>query len=142
MKHLIALLLFGLMCSAVNAQQPDSTAVIADSCTCTEPFASYAEQMPQFPGGQAAFDEYVRSKTNNTQNVGSFVYIEFTVSESGKICNASVKRGIAGMPQLDRSALKIIRESPPWNPGVMNGKNICVTMIVPVKMPPPKTIPR
>lgn len=122
--------------------QSDSITIHVDSCSCSSPAASYAQQMPQFPGGQAAFEQYLISKTNNTQGIGSFVYVEFTVSETGKVCNAHIQRGIAGMPNLDKRALRIIQESPPWTPGVTNGKNVCVSMTVPVRMPPSKVTPR
>lgn len=98
--------------------------------------------MPEFPGGEIAFKEYLKKKTNNTQGVGSHVYVEFVVTESGKVCNVKVAKGIPGMPNLDKRAVRIIQESPTWNPGVMNGKNVCVVMTVPVQMPPPKPAPR
>lgn len=139
MKKLTFSVLLGIISLGIKAQTDTAATptVVVDSCYCAVPAFSYSEKMPEFPGGKAAFERYLMNKANNQQGVGSFVYIEFTVSETGKVCNARVAKGIAGMPSLDRRALKIIQESPPWTPGVMNGKNVCVKMTVPVRMPPP-----
>jgi periplasmic protein TonB len=143
MKGILSAILL-LTCFAGKSQSDTAVAhnAVIDSCYCSDNILAYSEQMPQFPGGEVAFKEYLKKKTNNTQGVGSHVYIEFVVSQSGKVCNVRVVKGIPGMPNLDKRAVKIMQESPPWTPGVMNGKNVCVTMTVPVQMPPLKVAPR
>lgn len=59
------------------------------------------------------------------------VYIGFVVSESGKIDDVSVLRGIGG--GCDEEAVRIVKKMPNWNPGKQRGKAVKVRYQIPIK---------
>ncbi|MGH2553290.1 MAG: energy transducer TonB, partial [Chitinophagaceae bacterium] len=61
-------------------------------------------------------DEYFEGKIYGT------VYILFIVNPDGKITDPKVVTSID--PQLDEIALRIIRESPKWEPAVQYNRNV------------------
>jgi len=94
-----------------------------------------AEEMPEFPGGQAALMKYLSqnikyptiAQENGTQGR---VTIGFVVNKDGSITDAKVLRGVD--PYLDKEALRVINSMPKWKAGRQNGKNVRVKYTVPV----------
>ena len=103
-----------------------------------EPVLSFAEEMPVFKGGEAAFQQYLQNnirypQMEKEQGKDGTVYVYFEVGKDGTIGNVMTKKGVAGAPGLQKEAERVIRSMPPWEPGKMNGRNVKVSMTVPVK---------
>ncbi|MBE6239468.1 MAG: M56 family metallopeptidase [Bacteroidales bacterium] len=91
---------------------------------------------PTFQGGDAnTFSRWVNTnlvypKEAAENKIQGRITLQFTVSETGKVTNAKVLRGVD--PLLDKEALRIIELSPDWTPGKANGRNVPVTFTFPV----------
>ncbi|MGZ5303498.1 MAG: TonB family protein, partial [Bacteroidia bacterium] len=93
------------------------------------------EQMPEFPGGQAAMFEFFK---NNIQypkaaieaGVQGTVYVSMIIKSNCKIDDAKI---IKSIPQLDAEALRLIKLMPDWIPGKQRGKPVDVKINLPVK---------
>jgi len=58
------------------------------------------------------------------------VDLKFTITKEGKVENVEVLRGT--FKSLDDEALRVVKSSPQWKPGMMDGKAVPVTYIFPV----------
>jgi periplasmic protein TonB len=94
------------------------------------------EQMPEFPGGEAALYKYLAEnvhypeKATNAGQQGT-VRVKFVVNEDGSISNVDVARPIGyGM---DDEAKRVVQSMPKWKPGKNNGKAVKVYFQVPIK---------
>jgi tonB family C-terminal domain len=93
------------------------------------------ENMPDFPGGQAALMLYLAknikyptiAQENGTQGR---VIVQFVVNKDGSIVDAKVVRSVD--PYLDKEALRVINTMPKWKPGMQRGKPVRVKFTVPV----------
>lgn len=93
------------------------------------------ENMPEFPGGNAALMQYLAknityptiAQENGTQGR---VIIQFVVNQDGSIVDAKVARSVD--PYLDKEALRVINAMPKWKPGMQRGKPVRVKFTVPV----------
>ncbi len=96
---------------------------------------TYVEQMPQFPGGEAAMRTYIsknlRYPTIAQENgIQGKVYVRFVISKTGEVSNVEVTRGID--PICDKEAVRVIQSMPKWIPGKQNGNMVSVIYTVPV----------
>ena len=93
------------------------------------------ENMPEFPGGQAALMKYLSNnikyptiaQENGTQGR---VIVQFVVNRDGSIVDARVARSVD--PYLDREALRVINSMPKWKPGMQRNKPVRVLYTCPV----------
>ena len=93
------------------------------------------EQMPSFPGGDAALMSYLANNihypTVAAENgVQGHVVVGFVVECDGSITDVSVLRGVD--PSLDREAMRVVKSMPRWTPGKQNGSAVRVKYQVPV----------
>ena len=93
------------------------------------------EQMPMFPGGDAALMSYLANNihypTVAAENgVQGRVVVGFVVERDGSITDVSVLRGVD--PSLDREAMRVVKSMPRWTPGKQNGSAVRVKYQVPV----------
>ena len=93
------------------------------------------EQMPMYPGGDAALMGYLRdnikSPTVAAENgVQGRVVVGFVVERDGSITDVNILRGVD--PSLDREAMRVVKSMPRWNPGKQNGSAVRVKYQVPV----------
>ena len=58
------------------------------------------------------------------------VVVQFTITKTGKMENVKVLRGT--FKSLDEEALRIVKSSPVWEPGKMQGKAVDVTYTFPI----------
>jgi protein TonB len=59
-------------------------------------------------------------------------YIRFVVTETGKITDVKVARGIPGGEMCDKEAQRVIRMMPDWKPGKNRGKAVSCYVTMPV----------
>lgn len=97
------------------------------------------EQMPKFPGGEAALMKYINSHINYPpaaamNKVQGNVIVQFVVNKDGSIGEVKVVRSVD--KDLDREAIRVIKSLPKFTPGRQNGKavNVWYTIPVPFKL--------
>ncbi|CAN5414383.1 energy transducer TonB [soil metagenome] len=94
------------------------------------------EQMPEFPGGQAALMQFLGKITYppfaRENDLEGTVYVQFVIDKSGKITDAVIARS-SGHKILDDAALSHVRTMPSWAPGKQRGKPVRVQYVVPIK---------
>jgi TonB family protein len=101
----------------------------------SSPVFTSVEQVPQFPGGIAAFSNYLSKNirypaASREKGIQGKVIISFIVEQDGALSDAHVTRGIAD--DLNKEALRAINASPKWEPGIQNGKTVRVAYSVPI----------
>jgi len=105
-----------------------------DSKGSAEPFV-VVEEMPMFPGGDAALLQYL---TNNTiypesakaNGITGRVIVRFCVTETGTVDRISVLKGVD--PALDAEAFRVVSSLPAFQPGKQGGVAVPVWYMVPV----------
>ena len=103
---------------------------------------SCVEQMPQFPGGEAALMKYFRSHINYPpmaaeNEIQGRVVVRFIVSETGKVSDVTV---IQSMDRyLDREVVRVCKSLPKFTPGRHNGQAVSVWYTLPVTFKMPDT---
>lgn len=93
------------------------------------------EQMPSFPGGDAALMEYLSKNVKypvvaQENGVQGRVTVTFVVERDGSVTDVKVVRSVD--PSLDREASRVISSMPRWIPGKQNGSAVRVKYTVPV----------
>ena len=94
------------------------------------------EVKPTFNGGDAnAFAKWVNSnlvypESAMKANIQGRVMCQFSIDEEGTIVDAKILRGVD--EALDNEALRVIKMSPKWEPGFMDGKPVKVTFSFPL----------
>ena len=93
------------------------------------------EDMPEFPGGTAALLEYLRKNIKypaicRENNIQGRVIVSFVVNKDGAIVDPEVVKSVN--PSLDKEAVRVISNMPPWKPGMQRGKPVRVKYTVPV----------
>jgi len=94
-----------------------------------EPFF-LVEVMPTFKGGDLnKFRDYIQKRTNYPQEalekkIQGRVFLTFIVETDGSVSNVTVVKGVD--PLIDNEALKAIRGSPDWSPGLQRGQPVRV----------------
>jgi len=92
-------------------------------------------QNPEFPGGLNEFYKFlsngIRYPRNARKNkIQGRIDVSFTVETDGSLTNIQVSHGVS--LDLDDEALRLIKSSPKWKPGIKNGKLIPVKYSVPI----------
>ena len=94
-------------------------------------FAS-VEVLPAFPGGEKAYESYFSRKlkivplANNSR-----VIVSFIVEKDGSLTNIEILRSFNA--EADKKALKILKKSPKWIPGMQAGKVVRVNYTMPIQ---------
>lgn len=93
------------------------------------------EQMPSFPGGEAAMNKFIADNLKypvvaQESGIQGRVTIRFVVTKTGDISEVTVVRGID--PSCDREALRVVKAMPKWVPGKQNGLNVPVFFTLPI----------
>ena len=97
------------------------------------------EQMPQFPGGDAALMKFLQSHINYPpmaaeNNVQGKVILQFVVEKDGKVGEVKVARSVD--KDLDREAIRVVKTLPRFTPGRQNGQPVRVWYTLPVTFKP------
>ena len=94
------------------------------------------EQMPQFPGGEAALMKFLASHINYPpmaaeNNVQGRVVVQFVVDKTGKVGEVKVVRNVD--KDLDREAIRVCQALPKFTPGRQNGRPVSVWYTLPIQ---------
>ena len=91
---------------------------------------------PTFKGkGKSAFSEWVTArlkypKEAKAAHIDGTVTVQFVVGKNGGVQEVQVLKGVH--PALDAEALRVVRSSPKWKPGIKDGKPVRVNYTLPV----------
>ena len=93
------------------------------------------EQMPMFPGGDAALIKYLNSQLIYPQmpmenNIQGTVVVQFVVTKTGKVGEVKVVRGVDR--DLDNEAVRVVKSLPDFIPGSQNGVPVSVWYTCPI----------
>jgi TonB family protein len=106
---------------------------VRDSLNSTDKIFTVVEQMPQFPGGEAALKEYIDSHIQWPPMAGCAqgrVIVQFVVDKTGKVGEVKVVRSLE--ENLDEEAVRICKSLPDFIPGRQNGQAVSVWYTLPV----------
>jgi len=98
--------------------------------------ANSPDQWPTFKGkGTDAFSAWVTEhlkypKDAKAAHIDGTVKIKFVVGSNGGVQEVEVLQGV--FPSLDAEAVRVVRSSPKWKPGIKDGKPIRVSYTLPV----------
>ena len=121
MRKLIFLALMGIATYLNQAKAQNNLNKVYD-------FVS-AEKQPAYPGGIAKFYTYISheikypevARKNKTQGK---VFASFVVEKNGALTDVQITRSLT--PETDKEALRVLKKSPRWTPGLINGKPVRV----------------
>ncbi|MEX1003249.1 MAG: energy transducer TonB [Crocinitomicaceae bacterium] len=124
---ILLLLLVGVQIGYASDIQQDTTK--------TEMIYDMPEQMPQFPGGADAMEQFISSHIKyppeaKAKNIQGKVYVQFVVEKDGSISEIKIRRGAHQL--LDDEAVRVIKLMPDWKPGSMRGKKVRVRYTIPI----------
>jgi TonB family protein len=93
------------------------------------------EEMPEFPGGESAM---IRFLTSNIQyppdarekKITGRVVLKFVVTVRGTIDSIEILKSV--YPSIDKEAMRVIKEMPPWTPGKHEGQPVSVWYTFPI----------
>ena len=102
----------------------------------TEEIFKSVEQMPQFPGGEAALMKFLASHINYPpmaaeNNVQGKVIVQFVVDKTGKVGEVKVVRNVD--KDLDNEAIRVCKALPKFTPGRQNGRPVSVWYTLPIQ---------
>jgi len=87
------------------------------------------EKSPEFVGGINKFYAYVQKNLKYPpmaveNNIQGKVFLSFVVEKDGKLTDITVTRGLGS--GTDEEAIRVLKGSPRWIPGIQNGKPVRV----------------
>ena len=103
--------------------------------TNPEEILSYAEVMPEFPGGMPEMVKYllenmIYPEEMKENGIEGRIFVQFVVTKTGSVEDITIARGIDG---LNREAIRLVKQMPNWSPGKNNGKEVNVKMVIPIR---------
>ncbi|RQO31376.1 hypothetical protein DBR32_05275 [Taibaiella sp. KBW10] len=95
-----------------------------------------AEEMPEFPGGLAAWKKYLSENLKyplaaREAPISGLVYVSFVVAKDGSLSEIKIIRGIGG--GCDEEAARVLGSAPKWKAGKQNGYAVSVRMTLPIR---------
>ena len=94
------------------------------------------DKMPEFKGGGIEeFREWVMKKTKypkeaSIRGIQGKVLISFVIEKDGSVANVEVIKGVD--PLIDNEALKSVKSSPRWTPGMVKSEAVRVAYFISV----------
>lgn len=100
------------------------------------PPLTYAEEMPAYPGGDAALHQYLATRTEypeaaRRQGLSGTVVVQFVVDETGRLLDPQVVK--TSEPAFDTEAIRLVRLMPWWTPGRQQGQLVRVRCTLPIR---------
>ena len=101
-----------------------------------EQIFTIVEEMPSFPGGDAALMKYLGKNIKypaiaKDAGIQGTVYVTFVVDEKGDVKDVKILRSIGG--GCDEEAIRVVENMPSWSPGKQRGKSVKVQYNLPIR---------
>jgi protein TonB len=123
--------------AAAQMASADATTMQVEGSHATAALTIYftADELPTFPGGDAALLKFLSSRLNYPaaaldRHLSGKVYLTFVVDAEGRLHDPHVVRGLGA--GLDEEALRLVRLMPWWNPGKVHGQPVWVSVTMPI----------
>lgn len=134
-KHSLFPLLFLCFSAASQAQQtkdePEElpiTKVLED-----DQVYNSVEIKPEFPGGMEAFYKYISGNYQIPEEyVNGTIYVTFVIEKDGSLSEVKVLRDLGYGTGTE--AIRMIKNSPIWKPGMQNGRTVRTQFSLPIKL--------
>lgn len=102
------------------------------------------ENPPSYPGGMASFYKFLGEnvkypKQAKEENIQGNVFVSFTVEKDGSLNDIVVNKALGG--GTDEEAVRVLKLSKKWNPGLQNGKAVRVKYNLPIRFKIPGKAP-
>ena len=126
---LLMMAMFGIgMAYAVNISTTD---IVED-----EEVYLNVDKKPEFPGGQSALERYIKNNLRHPvsvreSNLQGRVVCEFVVNKDGSLSDIEIVR--SNYPMMNDEVVRMLREMPRWEPGVLNEEQVRVRYTLPVQ---------
>ncbi|WP_413669726.1 energy transducer TonB [Mucilaginibacter sp. Mucisp86] len=126
----VAAMLMGHVVFAGQATQTDTTKKAKHSAAYTS-----IEQVPEFPGGLAAFGNYISKNLKYPEiarliGINGKVVLSFIIEKNGEVSTVTPMNCIGA--GCEAEAVKVLEQSPKWLPGIQNSKPVRVQYTVPI----------
>ncbi len=97
----------------------------------------YVDEDAEFPGGYAAMIKFLGYNLNYPESareneIQGKCYVKFVVKSDGTISGVQVERGIAGCPECDNEAIRLVKMMPKWKPARTNGRPVSSIWRLPI----------
>ena len=94
------------------------------------------EQQPNPPGGMAGWNQYLSENLKypyqaRRMGIEGTVIVVFEIHKDGVVRNPEILRGIGG--GADQEAVRIVLNSPRWEPGRQRGREVVTRMRLPIR---------
>lgn len=99
------------------------------------------ENPPSFPGGIERFYKFIDDNKKYPamaieNNIQGNVFVSFTVEKDGSLTDIKIDRKLGH--GTDEEAVRVLKLSKRWNPGMQNGKPVRVKYNIPIKFSLPQ----
>ncbi|GGK59315.1 TonB family protein [Rufibacter glacialis] len=99
------------------------------------------QQMPEFPGGQAAMFKFLAENFKipaqaKAEGTNGSIVVSCVITKEGRVTRVKVEKGLS--PSLDQEAIRATSAMPNWEPGIQNGKAVAVKVTTPYRIVVPK----
>jgi len=93
------------------------------------------EKLPEFPGGMVEFMKWLTKNLRypvyaRQQKIQGKVVVVFIINKDGTVSGQKVVKSVA--PELDREALRVLRNMPKWKPGEDHGQPCRTYFSIPI----------
>lgn len=92
-----------------------------------------------FPGGEAAFRDYVGNEFQypvrcQDEGINGSVVLRFVVDQSGKISRVTAIEETKSCPEFTEEAIRVLKRSPRWIPGQNKGRFVVSWREIPIRL--------
>jgi TonB family protein len=93
------------------------------------------EVMPEFPGGTEKMMDYLSKNIKypeaaKEKGISGRAFLSFVIEKDGAVSDVKVVKGIG--KECDDEALRVVKAMPKWKPGLMKGKPVRVSYMLPI----------
>ena len=93
------------------------------------------EVAPEFPGGMDKMAKYLSENIKypeeaKEKGISGRVFISFVIEKDGSVTEVKVMRSVN--PIVDNEAVRVVKAMPKWKPGLMKGKPVRVSYVLPI----------
>ena len=116
--------------SVLKQSNPRPQRRVALSAATPEDTGSFVEALPR--GGYPALYDYFAQQVQYPEAARSegTVLLEFTIDTNGQARDIRIVQGLSA--DLDREAIRLVQEMPPWSPATVNGQPLATKHTMPL----------
>jgi protein TonB len=121
----------------ITIDEPVSSAPASTDKSSVDPAKIFTavEMEPSFPGGIEVFYKFLQYNIRYPakafeDKIQGKVFVSFVVEKDGSLTDIKVLREIGG--GCDEEAVRVMKTSPKWRPGIQNGRPVRVQYTMPI----------